>query len=224
MTNQFFYRRRELITLALSVATASVWSLSARAQPRAWMPVIGFLDTTGLVRWFDAFQEGLKELGYVPGQTISIERRVGAPARLPDLAAELVRLQPKVIVASGSRAALAAKNATTTIPIVLAFATDPVELGLVASLAQPGGNITGSRTRARAWSARECSCWRRSCPAFPASVSSRKPAPTKSTSERYRLLRSPWAWRWTPSRWQPLKTSMLVSDRPPPPSQEASQC
>jgi len=107
------------------------------------MPVIGFLDTTGLLRWLDNFQEGLKELGYAPGQTIAIERRVGAPAQLPDLAAELVRLQPKVIVASGSRADVAAKNATKTIPIVLAFATDPVELGLVASLAQPGGNITG---------------------------------------------------------------------------------
>jgi len=143
MTIQFCYKRRELITLALSVATVPVWSLGARAQPQAGMPVIGFLDTTGLLRWFDAFQEGLKELGYAPGQTIAIERRVGAPAQLSDLAAELVRLQPKVIVASGSRAAVAAKNATKTIPIVLAFATDPVELGLVASLAQPGGNITG---------------------------------------------------------------------------------
>src|SRR5215813_11825880 len=111
------------------------------------MPVIGFLDTTGLLRWFDAFQEGLKELGYAPGRTIAIERRVGAPAQLPDLAAELVRLQPKVIVASGSRAAVAAKNATKTIPIVLAFATDPVELGLVASIAQPGAISRGSRTR-----------------------------------------------------------------------------
>ena len=222
--NQFFYRRRELITLALSVATAPVWSLGARAQPRARMPVIGFLDTTDLLRWFDAFQEGLKELGYMPGQTIAIERRVGAPARLPDLAAELVQLQPKVIVASGSRAAVAAKNATTTIPIVLAFATDPVELGLVASLAQPEGNITGQSNQGPGLVGKRMQLLARSCPAFPASVSSRKPAPTKSICGRYRLLRSPWAWRWTPSRWQTLKTSMLVSGRPPPPIQEASQC
>jgi hypothetical protein len=72
-------RRRELVTLALSVATAPILLLGARAQPPAAMPVIGFLDATGLLRWFDAFQNGLKELGYVPGQTIAIKRRVGAP-------------------------------------------------------------------------------------------------------------------------------------------------
>jgi hypothetical protein len=74
---------------------------------------VGFLDATSLLRWFDAFQNALKELGYVPGQTIAIERRVGSPARLADLAAELVRLQPKVIVVSSSRAQCLSRPAST---------------------------------------------------------------------------------------------------------------
>jgi putative ABC transport system substrate-binding protein len=87
----------------------------------------------------------LSELGYVENRTIVIERRTaaGRGERLPDLAAELVRLQPQVIVAASPAAALAAKNATATIPIVMTNVSDPVGLGLVASLARPGGNITG---------------------------------------------------------------------------------
>jgi putative ABC transport system substrate-binding protein len=103
-----------------------------------------------LPRWFDAFQNGLNYLGYVQGRTIAIESRsaAGQASRLPDLATELVRLQPKVIVASGSAAAAAAKSATATIPIVFTFATDPIALGLVASLARPGGNVTGQSNQA----------------------------------------------------------------------------
>ena len=87
----------------------------------------------------------MNDLGYVQGRTIAIELReaAGQAKRLPELAAELARLQPKVIVASGSPAAIAARNVTVTIPIVFTFATDPVGLGLVASLARPGGNVTG---------------------------------------------------------------------------------
>ena len=135
-------KRREFITLMGT--TAVTWPLAARAQQPA-LPVIGYLDASGLDRWFEAFRRGLSDLGYEENRTVIIERRsaAGRSERLPDLAAELVRLQPQVIVASGSRAALAAKNATASIPIVIAFATDPVGLGLVATLARPGGNLTG---------------------------------------------------------------------------------
>ncbi|MFL5219183.1 MAG: ABC transporter substrate-binding protein, partial [Microvirga sp.] len=99
----------------------------------------------GLPPWYAAFEGGLNDLGYVQGRAIAIEHRsaAGQAERLPALAAELVSLQPKVIVTSGSPAAVAASKATATIPIVFTFATDPVGLGLVASLARPGGNITG---------------------------------------------------------------------------------
>ena len=136
-------KRRRFIGLLTSAATAPLWPCITQAQLPAAMPVIGYLDASGLPRWFEAFQRGLNDLGYVPGQTIAIERRVGAGGQLADLAAELIRLQPKVIVVSGSRAAIAVRNATATVPIVFAFATDPIELGLVSSLARPGGNVTG---------------------------------------------------------------------------------
>jgi putative ABC transport system substrate-binding protein len=123
---------------------AVAWPRAAPAQQPA-MPVIGYLDGSGVPGWFEAFQRGMSELGYVQGRTIAIEMReaTGQAKRLPELAAELVSLQPKVIVASGSPAAIAARNATATIPIVFSFATDPVGVGLVAGLARPGGNVTG---------------------------------------------------------------------------------
>ena len=98
----------------------------------------------------DAFRRGLRELGYVEGKDIVIEYRYaeGKPDRLPGLAAELVRLKADVIVVSGGTSTRAAKNATQTVPIVMAFASDAVEIGLVASLARPGGNITGLTTQA----------------------------------------------------------------------------
>jgi putative ABC transport system substrate-binding protein len=134
-------RRRDFITLVAGVAA---WPRAARAQQPA-LPVVGYLDASGVPRWFEAFQRGMNDLGYLQGRTIAIELReaAGQAKRLPELAAELVRLQPKVIVASGSPAAIAARNVTATIPIVFTFATDPVALGLVASLARPGGNVTG---------------------------------------------------------------------------------
>jgi ABC-type uncharacterized transport system substrate-binding protein len=139
-------RRREVITL---LGGAAAWPLVARAQPAA-MPVIGYLDASGLPRWFAAFQDGLTRLGYVHGQTVGLEYRSGAgwAERLPDLAVELVQRQPRIIVASGSPAAVAARNATATIPIVFSFATDPIGLGLIASLARPGRNITGQSNQA----------------------------------------------------------------------------
>jgi putative ABC transport system substrate-binding protein len=139
-------RRREFIA---ALGSAAAWPVVARGQQKS-APVIGYLDGAGVNRWFEAFQRGLSDIGYVQDKTIAIERRsaLGQAQRLPELAAELLSLQPKVIVASTSPAAIAAKNVTATIPIVFAFATDPVGLGLVASLARPGGNVTGQSNQA----------------------------------------------------------------------------
>jgi ABC-type uncharacterized transport system substrate-binding protein len=138
-------RRRELITLLGGAAVA--WPLAARAQQPA-MPVIGFLD--GQSRTFadvvlPAFRHGLKDNGYVEGDNVAIEYRWAENqiGQLPSLAADLVRRRVVLIVAGAPPAALAAKAATTTIPIVFGVGDDPVKIGLVTSLARPGGNLTG---------------------------------------------------------------------------------
>ena len=125
--------------------------LVAEAQPKAGVPRIGYLGNSSpslesdLV---DAFRQGLGEFGYTEGQNITIEYRwaEGKYDRFPDLVADLVRLKVDVIVTAGTPGALAAKQATKTIPIVMAVAADAVGAGLVASLARPGGNVTGSTT------------------------------------------------------------------------------
>ena len=139
-------RRREFILFAGSVVA---WPLAASAQQPA-MPVIGFLHSASpdsYVSQMNTFRQSLKEVGYTEGQNVAIEYRWAKDqiARLPILAAELVQLQPSVIVAGGSPAsALAAKSATTTIPIVFMNAADPVAIGLVTSFNRPGGNVTGA--------------------------------------------------------------------------------
>ena len=138
-------RRREFITLLGGAAAA--WPLAARAQQPAKVPRIGFLfyGSPGPSPELDAFRQGLRELGYIEGQNIVIEYRFasGRVERLPELATELVRLKPDVIVTPGTPASLAAKQATSTIPIVFAGVADAVGAGLVANIARPGGNITG---------------------------------------------------------------------------------
>jgi putative ABC transport system substrate-binding protein len=133
-------RRREFITL---LGGAAVWPLDARAQQSA-MPRVGFLSPSrqeALRQQLVAFQEGLKELGYIEGQSVTIEYRFGEGQfdRLPSLASDLVRRQVSVIVVSTSASVLAVKQANTTIPIVFSIGEDPVKLGFVASLNQPGG-------------------------------------------------------------------------------------
>jgi putative ABC transport system substrate-binding protein len=139
-------RRREFITLIGGAAVT--WPLSASAQQSA-IPVIGFLDPRsfdGVANRLRGLRQGLKETGFVEGENVAIEFRWAENQmdRLAELAADLVRRPSAVIVASGGRdSTLAAKAATTTIPIVFLTAEDPVRLGLVASLARPGGNLTG---------------------------------------------------------------------------------
>jgi putative tryptophan/tyrosine transport system substrate-binding protein len=136
--------RREFIALLGGVA---VWPFTAQAQQPA-VPVIGVLEIRSpetIAERLRAFRQGLKETGYVEGENISIDYRWAEQMeRLPELSAQLVRRQVAVIVTAGGFAtALAAKGATTTIPIVFAVSDDPVKHGLVASLARPGGNLTG---------------------------------------------------------------------------------
>jgi len=131
-----------LATFLLTTATA------ADAQPTGKVFRIGFLDNStasGMAVLVEAFQQELTKLGWIEGKNITIEYRFAEQKleRLPDLAAELVRLKVDLIVTSGGTTPLAAKKATSTIPIVMTTSTDPVGTGLVASLARPGGNVTG---------------------------------------------------------------------------------
>ena len=145
------WSRREFLRAATVAGTAGFLGLgseAAQAQQPARVPRIGILIASSaslISARVEAFRQRLRELGYVEGKNIFIEYRYaeGKPERMPDLAAELVQLKVDVIVASAGTAALAAKKASATIPIVFASAPDPVGSGLVSSLAQPGGNITG---------------------------------------------------------------------------------
>jgi putative ABC transport system substrate-binding protein len=142
--------RRQFITLFGGAAAA--WPLAARAQQAAKLPIIGFLGSTSAShqsQWVTAFGQRLRELGWIDGRTARIEVRwaEGRPERFAEIAAEFVRLKVDVIVTVGG-AVLAAKQATSVIPIVFGAASDPLGMGLVASLARPGGNVTGLSVQA----------------------------------------------------------------------------
>ena len=139
-------RRREFITL-LGVGAAAGWTLAARARELGKLPTVGFLGTTSEAAWSlwtRGFVERLRELGWVEGNTVAIEYRwtEGRDQRLAEIADEFVRLKVDIIVAGGA-AVPALKQATSTIPIIFAIAPDPIGTGMVASLARPGGNVTG---------------------------------------------------------------------------------
>jgi ABC-type uncharacterized transport system substrate-binding protein len=140
-------RRREFITL---LGGAAAWPLAARAQQPSKVPRIGLLEPLSRSNltegWAEAFRSGLHDLGYVEGKNIVIEYRwsEGKYQRLPDLTAELVHLGIDILVTYGTPATRAAKQATTTVPIVMEVSGDAIATGLINSLNQPGGNITGS--------------------------------------------------------------------------------
>ena len=142
---QFLRRRRQFI--ALLGGAAVVWPLAARGQQAA-LPVIGFLDLRSadyVAERLRAFHQGLKETGYIEGENVAIVYRFAENQtnRLPELAADLVRRQVAVIATAGDNVPSVVKAATTTIPIVFIIAQDPVRMGLVASIARPGANLTG---------------------------------------------------------------------------------
>jgi putative ABC transport system substrate-binding protein len=139
-------RRRQFITLLGGAAVA--WPLAARAQQPGTLPTIGYLGSATPAtqgQWVAAFVQRLRELGWIEGRTIAIEYRwaEGRAERAAEIAAELVRRKVDVIVTSGTAVVVAAMQATSVIPIVFAAAGDPVGTGLIASLARPGGNVTG---------------------------------------------------------------------------------
>src|SRR5262245_13485112 len=157
--------RRGLIGL---VGGAATWPIAARAR-QPTMPVIGFLDTRssdGMTSRLASFRQGLKEVGIVEGENIMViyrwaEDRVD---RLPDMARELAQQATVIVTTGGPPSAFAAKEATTKIPIVFLVGDDPVRLGLVSSLARPGGNLRASICLRMSWRPNGCSCCINSCP------------------------------------------------------------
>ena len=177
-------KRREVIALLGGAAT---WPLAARAQT-ATMPVVGLLAPGGpaTVDAASAVRAGLKDAGFIEGQTIAIELVGGPSDRLPAIAADLARRSPNVIVALGAAASVAAKAAATTIPVVFYMGEDPVSLGLVPSLNRPGGNLTGVATLSSAVMAKRLEMLKEFVPRaedFAALINPKNPYAAFSTKE-----------------------------------------
>src|SRR5919198_3903507 len=137
--------KRRIVISLLTTVLLSIVSLAEAQQPKK-VPRIGFLGATSpstISDRFEAFRQGLRELGYVEGKNIVIEYRYTKPNRISALASELVREKVEVILTTGTNPTQAVKSATSTIPVVMTFVADPIGSGFVASLARPGGNITG---------------------------------------------------------------------------------
>src|SRR5262245_14936659 len=161
-------KRREVITL---LGGAAAWPLAVHAQQQPAMPIIGFVSARSAeasVAEAAAFRKGLSETGYVEGQNVAVEYHWldGQFSRLPSVMADLVRRRVAVIVTPNNATALAAKAATTTIPIVFAVAADPLGTGLITSLARPGGNVTGLSFQATDLAAKRLELLREIVPAL----------------------------------------------------------
>jgi putative ABC transport system substrate-binding protein len=158
--------KRSLMLFLIVVAPVAHALTAEARQPTGNVKRIGYMGTGSVSsdrNRIDAFRQGLRDLSYVEGKNIVIEYRYaeGKPDRLPGLAAELVRLKADVIVVSGETSARAAKNATEMVPIVMANVSDPIGIGLVGSLARPGGNITGLTTQAPELGGNDWNCSRK---------------------------------------------------------------
>jgi putative ABC transport system substrate-binding protein len=154
-------RRRDFIC---TLAVIAAWPLIARAQQASKVYRLGYLAPAPIPHLRDALFEALSELGYLEGKNLKVEYRYGAGEALDALAAELVGLKPDLIVTVATSQALAAKRATTTIPVVMATAGDPLRFGVVTSLARPGGNVTGVTLYATELSAKRIELFREAVP------------------------------------------------------------
>jgi putative ABC transport system substrate-binding protein len=155
-------RRREFITFF--GCAVGMWPLTVRAQQSSKVSLVGYLAPAPVPHLIDALLTALRQYGYVEGKNLKVEYRYGAGDALDALAAELVGLKPDLIVTVATSQALAAKRATTTIPVVMATAGDPLRFGVVTSLARPGGNVTGVTLYATELSAKRIELFREAVP------------------------------------------------------------
>ena len=205
-------RRREFIALIGGAATG--WPLATRAQRRPTnIPRIGIIDDAPI---WDHFRQGLSELGYVEGRDVVIEYRSGQgqPDRLAAAASELAKLRVDVIVTSGSAATQAAKQATTTIPIVMIAVGDPVRAGLVASLARPDANVSGNTILGTEMAAKRVQLLKEFIPAFRVwpFYGIRTTPPILPILMSGALLHRPWASSQCSSRWViPLSSNLPLT-------------